>query len=71
MHIRKKTIRLIETTVMKLINAKLVLLSKETCKNESNLTRYNDIYIYNYIYVMYIGSRYTAPRKIPHPHVFL
>ena len=45
----RKTIRLIESTDKKLINAELALLFNETCKNENILPRYTDIYIYIYI----------------------
>ena len=41
----RKTIRLIESTDMKLINAELALLFNETCKNENILPRYTDIYV--------------------------
>ena len=39
----RKTIRLIESTDKKLINAELALLFNETCKNENILPRYTDI----------------------------
>ena len=42
----RKTIRLIESTDKKLINAELALLFNETCKNE-----YIYVYIYKYIYI--------------------
>ena len=42
----RKTIRLIESTDKKLINAELALLFNETCKNENILPRCTDIYIY-------------------------
>ena len=38
----RKTIRLIESTDKKLINAELALLFNETCKNENILPRYTD-----------------------------
>ena len=46
----RKTIRLVESTDEKLINAESVLIFNGTCKNEYILPRYTDIHIYKYIY---------------------
>ena len=48
----RKSIRLIESTDRKTINAELSLLFNETCLNEKILPRYTNIYIYIYKYIV-------------------
>ena len=55
----RKTIRLIESTDKKLINAELALLFNETCKNENILPRYTDMYIIPCIYTGWTKSHLT------------
>ena len=47
----RKTIRLIESTDKKLINAELASLFNETCKKENILPRYTDKYIHIHLYI--------------------
>ena len=56
----RKSIRLIESTDRKTINAELSLLFNETCLNEKILPRYTNIYIYIYYIYIYLKSGFFS-----------